>query len=550
MEVVVARFLTGDSVRLEGCCTVGDVMIQVATDHDRMPSDVVVFPMGTSDVLAHDCPVPRQVSIVFKKEETPLSVEESKTNAIIYAAAGDAPGLQRALGMLRAVRPDHAWGGEMMYDLARETANAPMLRTFLRIIDPFPVLWRAASWRNVPVLDTLLGAGLDVHARYINDETIFTHVAAGGSEEMMDRLLAHHADINHANKYGYTALMQICATTDAEMITMLLSRGANVNSEYTDVSARKVMRPRAVTNIRKENVSNWQARTTYVYTKSDARGEIAVACATLAGKPQPVYTSSAYMTSSPLTEACLGNPFEIEVAVGVLLRAKADIDWVDNFGDSALMNLCDTGGDGFLVDVLLSAHADINLTNYTGNSALTLAAERGSFRTVELLLSRRADVHCTNIHGYSALMTICHDGGEGFDNEMKTFGMSAEDIAEAKKMPNTLDVLLAGGADVNCTDPYGNSALAVAFRHGQDEVVKKLLRAGAVWKMGESRKFWADMVKERMEFVDCSEEHISGSDDLEEDLKVVSPAWTTPGGISRRYSPARTPYIFSSPHSV
>lgn len=51
MHSVDVRYLNGESVRLDNCPTVGDIMVQLAERHNRFASDVLVFCAETGDHL-------------------------------------------------------------------------------------------------------------------------------------------------------------------------------------------------------------------------------------------------------------------------------------------------------------------------------------------------------------------------------------------------------------------------------------------------------------------------------------------------------------------
>eukprot|EP00397_Hematodinium_sp_SG-2012_P044816 GEMP01050142.1.p1 GENE.GEMP01050142.1~~GEMP01050142.1.p1 ORF type:complete len:456 (+),score=99.97 GEMP01050142.1:85-1452(+) len=348
MAVVEARFLTGASVRLEACDTVGDIMTQLGTEHGRPPSDIVVFPMGAGDVLTHECPPPPKVSIVLKKEEDQLTKEECEINVVLYAAAGEAPALARAIGMLhnavpRAGKPEITrWIRQVLCDAARDASKDKMVRTLMRAgVDGSDALGYACLAGDAGAVQGLLNAGVDIHAQYDDGHMALTRASAGGQKDVVEMVLSRGADINWANLSGDSALLQASRAGHTGVVEMLLSRGADVNHR-------------------------------------DRRGSSALMLAARKGDHD---------------------------VVKALLAGRADIHHRDKYGFTALMK-ASLMGHAEVVKMLLSRGADqcINCTNRFGDSALMGTCRQGRKDITELLLSGGADINCKDKYGASAVV--------------------------------------------------------------------------------------------------------------------------------------------------
>lgn len=119
-----------------------------------------------------------------------------------------------------------------------------------------------------------------------------------------------------------------------------------------------------------------------------------------------------------------------------------------------LAELARTGRTDELVATLGSASADV--VDIRDDSLLLLAAYHGHPQTVEALLALGADLTFRNARGLSPL-----------------------DGAAFKGATSVIEALLAGGADVNESGPDGKTPLMWAAAFGRSEAVELLLARGA-----------------------------------------------------------------------
>jgi ankyrin repeat protein len=141
------------------------------------------------------------------------------------------------------------------------------------------------------------------------------------------------------------------------------------------------------------------------------------------------------------------------------------------------------------VELLISAGADVNVTNDYGVTALSLACTNGSAEVVAPLLDAGADPEART-EGETALMTavrtrsvdavkllIAHGADLGA-TEVES-GQTLLMIAAAEMHPSLVRLLLAEGADVHARSVVGFTPLTFAVRAGDLESVKLLIVAGA-----------------------------------------------------------------------
>lgn len=128
--------------------------------------------------------------------------------------------------------------------------------------------------------------------------------------------------------------------------------------------------------------------------------------------------------------------------VDMLLTAGADVNAQSEGGSTALSLAISPKYEesAKIVKRLLDVGADVNLVSGVGNSPLMEAVYQGSMPVVDLLLKAGAKVNLVNNHGETALMTVLIGGDEpeiitrlldsGADKEpLSTAGEQAADIA-------------------------------------------------------------------------------------------------------------------------
>lgn len=143
-----------------------------------------------------------------------------------------------------------------------------------------------------------------------------------------------------------------------------------------------------------------------------------------------------------------------------LLARGADVNARDAQQDTAFL-IAARSGHAALVQSALAAGADLRSLNRYGSTALMGPAYRGHVDTVRVLLGTAIDVHHVNNLGWTALLEAIVLGTDG--------AMHREIVR----------LLIARGSDVNARDREGATALQLAQRKGQVEVVRTLRAAGA-----------------------------------------------------------------------
>lgn len=150
------------------------------------------------------------------------------------------------------------------------------------------------------------------------------------------------------------------------------------------------------------------------------------------------------------------------------LKAGFDPNYKDKQGNSLLIHAA-ANVSAAAADALLKGGADPKMKNRSGDDALNYAALKGSLPIVQSLVARGVPV--TRPQGWQPLS-----------------------YAVVGKHQSIFNYLMDHGADPNGLNPTHVSALMFAAQEGQEEMVDRLLAAGAdpTWtKGGESAVDWA-----------------------------------------------------------
>ncbi len=160
---------------------------------------------------------------------------------------------------------------------------------------------------------------------------------------------------------------------------------------------------------------------------------------------------------SPLIAAAtVRNPNCLRTLLG---SGTVDIDFVDKFGENALLEAAMRGYDAN-VEILLQRGADVNFRSKgqfsEGKTALHFAAAKGSPETIKVLIAHNVDKDSMDARGRTALSYASEKG----------------------KLFSTAE-LCSSGCSLNLSDSAGSTPLMWATARSQLNVVKCLLHAGA-----------------------------------------------------------------------
>src|SRR5580658_4822391 len=399
------------------------------------------------------------------------------------------------------------------------------------------LLWAAHRDDRV-LVERLLRAHADAKAANKYGATPMAEAAAYGDPAVMELLLKAGADPDSADADGQTALMVVAHTSNVEAAELLLRHGAHVDAteklrgqtalhfaaaESQAAMIRELLRHRADPNARSrvdhdlrqvsaEPRIQWRAPgglTPLLYAAR--QGCMDCVQELIKAKADPNLSDPDGI--SPLLIAT--ENFHFDVAV-YLMKVGADPNHWDWWGRTPLyaavdLNTLPYGGRSDrpsldatsslkMIELLLAAGANPNaqlklfppfrqigsdrgadLLLTIGTTPLLRAAKAGDVDAMKLLLAHGAKVDLANALGVTPLMAAA-----GLrSNEIDTRGK----YVTQKTASDSIDLLVAAGAEINAVDNIGRSALHGAAYWGWDDVVKNLVAHHADLSVKDARGF-------------------------------------------------------------
>lgn len=141
-----------------------------------------------------------------------------------------------------------------------------------------------------------------------------------------------------------------------------------------------------------------------------------------------------------------------------LIELRAELDLVDDKGETALFKAAKSGHGPAALLALIQAGADVNRANGYGETPMyQLLRNKPDATAVQALLQAGADVNHVDCSGFTPLLT-----------------------ATAYKLGlAVLQVLLQAGANLDARNKDGKTALDIAIRHGDAQTIELLMNARA-----------------------------------------------------------------------
>ncbi|CAC5377157.1 unnamed protein product [Mytilus coruscus] len=142
-----------------------------------------------------------------------------------------------------------------------------------------------------------------------------------------------------------------------------------------------------------------------------------------------------------------------------------------------------------IVEMLLQAGADPNLTSSDGTTALLTACYQGSTKIVQILVNHQSDINVCNPQRYSSIHIAAWNGYYQIVNILLKAGMHHDTATRDGNTPialaahgghqSVIDILLPLGCNVNNADKDKDTALHYAAYNNMVVGVRKLLECGA-----------------------------------------------------------------------
>uniref|UniRef100_A0A3P8NK43 K Homology domain-containing protein n=1 Tax=Astatotilapia calliptera TaxID=8154 RepID=A0A3P8NK43_ASTCA len=389
--------------------------------------------------------------------------------------AGLSPGMipQQAPDGLLVATPAQTLTDTLDDIMAAVSSRVPMLNT---TSSPTPLsqppTQTPANIASPPsVLPLYPSVDIDAHTES-NHDTALTLACAGGHEELVSVLISRGANIEHRDKKGFTPLILAATAGHVGVVEVLLDKGGDIEAQ----SERTKDTPLSL-------------------ACSGGRQEV-VELLLLRGANKEHRNVSDY---TPLSLAASGGYVNI---IKILLNAGAEINsrTGSKLGISPLM-LAAMNGHVPAVKLLLDMGSDINAQIETNrNTALTLACFQGRAEVVSLLLDRKANVEHRAKTGLTPLMEAASGGyaevgrvllDKGADVNAPPVPSSRDTaltIAADKGHYKFCELLINRGAHIDVRNKKGNTPLWLAANGGHFDVVQLLVHASADVDAADNRK--------------------------------------------------------------
>jgi len=261
--------------------------------------------------------------------------------------------------------------------------------------------------------------------------------AEKGSVVKMREALEDGACINTRDRNGYTPLHLAAGNNHARAVKMLLEKGADVEPPHVrDVSP--------------------------LHMAVKGSGDAQVCELLIDGGAAVDTADTAY--SAILTDTLLKKRYDI---LQYLISRGADPDYSREYGSTAMMAaamLDDIQG----LDILLRAHASVDMRDAMGRNALFYAAESSSLKALKYLVAYGGDVNSMI------------DDEKGFDHHSSLLMYAARwGTGMYGKKQAMLTWLVDEGADVNAQNAGGETALIQCSKKNDIEMASLILKLGA-----------------------------------------------------------------------
>ena len=286
----------------------------------------------------------------------------------------------------------------------------------------------ACSKAQAELVKLLLKAKADPNITDTDGDTsLHAAIAADCSEEIIQEIIDHGAEINAVNKRGRTALLLSCFYRQMDSVKVLLEVGADP-------------------------------------TISDEEGFSCLQAA--------------------VDGRCSKNTLQ------ALMENGAQIDAKRKDGTNALLRACRTGQSESVL-FLLEAGVDVNIVNFDGNTSLHVAVYGNcNKQTLQQMIEKGVSVNALNKRGETALVLACELAQvelvrvlleKGANPDISDHeGYTRLHAAVFGHCPNeTLQEIIAHKAYLHAKSTKGVTALFLACTRRQQEAVKILLTAGS-----------------------------------------------------------------------
>lgn len=330
-------------------------------------------------------------------------------------------------------------------------------------------------------MNVMMDADVDPNAQNSNGETALHIAATKNQREAIHTLIVKRADLNMKDGLGRTALHFASSRNHQEAIVILTAAGANPNIPNNE-------------GLTPLHFADWNDPETLralllagadLHTLLEAGADLHLLI--FAGADlHALIEAGADLNQKDHQDR---TPLHISVARGnleltrSLIEAGVNLDAKDHEGQTAL-NWSIRRNNLEIIGLLVAAGADLNTKNHEGQTALHLAIRWNNPETTRLLIDTgRGDPSIQDNEGESSLhLAVCWNNPEaicafaltGDLNATNNKGRTALHIAVAQGDLDTIDILLAQGANPYMQDNEGRTPIDFATDEQIDEINERI----------------------------------------------------------------------------
>jgi ankyrin repeat protein len=259
-------------------------------------------------------------------------------------------------------------------------------------------------------------------------------------------------------------------SADGETLAVLVYQGRN-SIQLWDTSSWTIRQSFNPENLPVEGAFSWDGKLLAVHLEDST---LRIWDLTTQKEVKSVYL---LMSGEKLLEAAERGDIK---KVKSLISDGVDIEVRRKPDERTAIMIAAENGDQQIIQLLVEAGAEVDVTDSVGKTALMLAANNGHLETVKLLMNIGIDRYAKDQTGweYDALMLAAR---AGHVEVVKILADEKSDLDTALGLAKTkeiAEILISAGANVNTTSSKW-PALVLQSRLGHTEVVALLLSAGA-----------------------------------------------------------------------
>jgi cytohesin len=389
--------------------------------------------------------------------------------------AGADPHVHNSLGF-------NALRSALSHGVNDESVIKMLVSSGARIDEVAPLSLRRVVSPSTTLIRLLLRASAHVESTFNEPGFTFFHLAASLRDSSLMTLLIneHFANVNAVTSSGETPLMVAVGKDAVDVVALLIGARANLNVARADgatalhLAARRGAVDQLIAAGADVNVF-------------DNSGDTPLMSAV---RKSDVATVSKLVAAGAQLDVQYGGDgtalhFACRKIVDVLISAGADVNAVNRHGETPLFRAVQFHNRELVLS-FVAAGARLNLNAARMSDSVTaLHLARGD--NAQCLIDAGADPNVVDVHGNTPLIAAVERGDCAAALALIAAG-AIMNVARTSKRFSALHVamlhgaaaqLIAAGADVNAEDSDGETPLMIAVRSADLDAVSKFIAAGA-----------------------------------------------------------------------